>query len=64
MKKLFEKLIRIFWGVILIPFTLATFYHIPSLLFSLNHRVDSLMFLFAGAVIYLVLEGVLHRPLR
>jgi hypothetical protein len=60
----FEKLLKVLLGIILIPLTLSTFYQFPFLFASLNSYFDSFILLFLGALLYLVFETLLHRPMR
>lgn len=55
---------RIFWGLLLIPFTAATFYHLPQLLFGLKAQVGAILFLGAGTVGYFLFEALFERPMR
>lgn len=61
---MFKKLTRFLCGLLLVPITLSTFYHLPSLISLLDSRWDSLLFLFSGAVLYIVFETLFSRPMR
>ncbi|OGR52692.1 MAG: hypothetical protein A3I11_05275 [Elusimicrobia bacterium RIFCSPLOWO2_02_FULL_39_32] len=61
---MFTKLFRFFWGLALIPLTLATYRHFPEFIFSLNHSLDLLFFLLLGALLYIFFEIIFNRPLR
>ncbi len=52
------------WGLILLPFGLATFYELPALLFVLRAQVPPLMWLAGGAVAYCAFEVIFSRPMR
>lgn len=51
-------------GLILVPLTLSTLYHFPSIISNLNANADSLIFLFFGAVLYVLFEVLFNRPMR
>lgn len=52
------------WGLLLLPFGLATFYELPALLFVLRAHVPPLMWLAGGAVAYCAFEVLFSRPMR
>jgi hypothetical protein len=53
-----------FWGLLLLPLTLAAVYRTPSALLSLQNEAESLALLFAGAVLYILIEALFERPMR
>lgn len=59
-----ERLSRFLLGLVLLPLTLATLYHLPAIFASYNSYIDSFVLLLLGALLYIVFETVLHRPMR
>ncbi len=59
-----DKITKFFWGLILIPLTAASCFHLPTLFFGNGAQWDSLTFIFLGAAVYFVFEGLFSRPMR
>ncbi len=55
---------RIVWGILLLPFTLATFYHMPDLIFGLKTQVTAVICLSGGTLAYFVFEALFQKPMR
>lgn len=53
-----------FWGLFILPLTLATLFHLPAALFSVRSQSDSLLSLSAGIVLYILFETLFNRPMR
>ncbi len=59
-----QKIKLFFVGLLLLPFTLATLYHLPGTLFLLKSQAQSLALVFSGVVLYVLFEGIFNRPMR
>ena len=51
-------------GLLLLPFTLATYYHLPSFLFSVQSEVKTFLPLAVGGILYIFIELIFSRPMR
>ncbi len=51
-------------GFLLLPLTLATLYHLPSIALSLKGHLDSIALVFAGLTGYVLIEALFERPMR
>lgn len=61
---MFKKLLRFLWGLVLIPFVLATAWHLPAIASGWDSRLDALAFIVLGAAAYVVFERLFSRPMR
>lgn len=59
-----KKLIRFFWGILLAPLALSTFYHLPSLALPFHRDFNASVLLFLGMAVYAVFEVIFSRPIR
>lgn len=55
---------RFAWGLLILPFGIATFYELPALMFSLRTHIPPMIWLAAGTVAYCAFEGLFSRPMR
>lgn len=55
---------RVFLGLLLLPLTLATLWRLPTALLSLQGQMNSLVFIFSGALAYYLIEALFQRPMR
>ena len=59
-----KKIKKFFIGLVLLPLTAATLFRLPGTVLVLKSQSQSLAFLFTGALIYILFEGIFNRPMR
>ncbi len=59
-----KKTKSFFWGLLLVPFTLATLYHLPLTLPPFYKEPNSLIYLIVGVGTYFLFEILFNKPMR
>src|SRR5947207_3119399 len=59
-----KKTRNFFLGLLLLPLTISSLFHLPNAVLSLKSQADSLILLFSGIVVYALFETIFTRPMR